>query len=387
MVEYLPYFQMNDESYSQITPRQILSHTSGIPDMEDIEYSELIWHPDKDDGAAERFVRGLKNRSLITPPGECFSYSNIAYNLLGDLIAKVSGQSFEDYMRKNILTPLGMTSSTFLLSDVPTDKLAWPHLRSPLMKVNPIYPYHRADAPSSSLHTTVEDLCKLGITCLNRGVYKDQRILSGRGYDLMWTPVVERSSHRPSIYEKMGLGWTLGHFLDEKTVSHGGAGFGGTAFLLIIPEKNFAAVVLCNQESDAHFRVVQEVAKVSLGHRPQSNTVSWMVPISRALAQGGINAAYDCYDQIKNREDDYNFGKDDLLSLSLQLFTAKKVELAIAILGLNIHVYPEYIESYIQQAKLYLWKSKTNSAQRILLNALSIDPDNSDAAKLLKVVQ
>jgi CubicO group peptidase (beta-lactamase class C family) len=245
LVQYLPYFQMDDERFQQITIRQALSHTSGMPDIDENNYIEWVSRPEYDDRAAERFVRSLSDKKLIADPGERFSYSNIAYDVLGDLLAKVSGKSFESNLQENILFPSGMPNSTFLLSDVPPDLLVWPHLRTPDMKVNPIYPYHRADSPASFLHTTVEDMCRWCITCLNRGTYQGQSILSTAGYERMWTPAAKRGD-QPSMYEFMGLGWNLGHYRSENTVSHGGAGFGWTAFMLILPEKNSAAVVLSN---------------------------------------------------------------------------------------------------------------------------------------------
>ena len=388
LVQYLPYFQMDDERYRQITIRQALSHTSGMPDMEESEYVELVTHPEYDDESAERFVRGLNNRKLIASPGERFSYSNIAYNVLGDMLAKVAGNSFEEVMREHILIPSGMPNSTFMLADIPTNLLAVPHLRSPEMKVNPVYPYHRADTPSSFLHTTVIDMCHWGSTALNRGSYLNQNILSPAGYDLMWTAVAKRGSS-PSMYEEMGLGWSLGHYKDVKTVCHGGGGFGWNAFLLILPEKNCAAVILCNEESNAHVRVTRAVADVLLEEKPQANSVSWMIPISRALAEGGIEAAYARYAEIKERKDDDEFfiQEYELINLSLQLFTAKKTDLAIEVLGLNIHAYPEYIESYLEQAKLYLYQGKIMQAKESLLKALSIEPDNITAASLMTMVQ
>ena len=142
----------------------------------------------------------------------------------------------------------------------------------------------------------------------------------------------------------MGLGWTLGHFKDVKTVSHGGAGFGGTAFLLLMPEVNCAAVVLCNEESNAHFRVVRALAETLLGEKPQANTVSWMVPVSQALAAGGIAEAAARLPEIRAREDEYYFHEYDLVDLSLQLFTAGEIHLAIEVLGLNLHVYPQHVK-------------------------------------------
>ncbi len=387
IVQYLPYFRLDDERYRQITIRQALSHTSGMPDME-TEYVDLVTHPEYDDLAAERYVRGLSNRKLIASPGERFSYSNIAYNVLGDMLAKVSGYTFEEVMREHVLTPSGMPNSTFMLADIPTNLLAVPHLRSPDIKVNPIYPYHRADSPASFLHTTVIDMCHWGSTALNRGSYLHQSILSPASYDLMWTAVAKRGSS-PSMSEEMGLGWNLGHYKDVKTVSHGGGGFGWNAFLLILPERNYAAVILSNEESNAHIRATRAVADVLLDEKPQANSVSWMIPISHALAKGGIEAAYARYAEIKARTDDNEFfiQEYELINLSFQLFTANKIDLAIEVLGLNIHAYPEYIESYLEQARLYLYKGKIMQAKESLLKALSIEPNNSTAVSLMAMVQ
>ena len=85
VIKYLPYFRLKDKRYKIITIRQMVTHTSGIPDVQDYE-----WHnPVYDDGALERYVRGLGNEQLIAAPGEKYRYSNMAYEVLGDLIAKV----------------------------------------------------------------------------------------------------------------------------------------------------------------------------------------------------------------------------------------------------------------------------------------------------------
>jgi len=87
----------------------------------------------------------------------------------------------------------------------------------------------------------------------------------------------------------------------------------------ILPEKNCAAVVLCNEESYAHLRAVRAVADTLLDQKPRANTVSWMVPISRALAEGGIGAAYARYSEIKAREDQFYFGEKESLLKALSI--------------------------------------------------------------------
>ncbi|MEW5868854.1 MAG: serine hydrolase [Chloroflexota bacterium] len=384
LVQYLPYFRLDDERCRQITPRQILSHTSGMPDFDESEYDELVANPEYDDRAAERLVRSLVHRKLAAAPGEHFHYSNIAYNVLGDLITKVSGQSFETYMRENILLPAGMPDSTFWPADVPPHRLAVPHLRTPQMRVNPVYPYHRADAPASFLHSTVVDMCHWGITCLNRGIYNGERILSEDGYTHMWTPVAKWGY--PPLYEDMGLGWTLGHFDGLQTISHGGMGFGWSAFFLLVPERNCAAIILGNEESSARSRLIRAVLHTMLDQEPQPNTVSWMVPICQALGAGGFQAAYDRYTEIKDSPD-YFFDADELPNLVIQLTSVKQFVLAIDALRLNLQVFPEHIESHLSLARLYLQKGENAQAEAILSQALSIQPDNAAAAELLEIIR
>src|SRR5216684_2651713 len=80
------------------------------------------------DTPLERYLRRLGNASLLFAPGERFAYSNIAYEVLGDLIAKLSGHSFEEYMRRQLLRPLGMSTSTFLKHEVPAELGVTPHV-------------------------------------------------------------------------------------------------------------------------------------------------------------------------------------------------------------------------------------------------------------------
>ena len=384
LTRYLPYFRLADERFQQITIRQILSHTSGMPDMAEDEYDDLVSHPEYDEGAAERYVRAQSNRNMIAAPGERFVYSNIAYNVLGNLIAKISEQTFEDYMQEHILNPAGMPDSTFHFRDVPLVRLAVPHLRTPGMIVNPIYPYHRADAPSSFLHSSTVEMCHWAITCLNQGVYKKQRILTPSSYELMWTPVVNRGS--PPFREEMGLGWTLGHFGGVRTIGHGGGGFGWTCFLDLLPEINGAAIVLCNEEFMGHERALDAVLRTLIGKEPQVGTVSWMILIIQALQSGGIRATYAWYEENKNSPD-YFIEADELIPLYYQFTSLKKFDLAIDLLELNLRVFPEHLTSLVFLAKARLQKGDRVQAKEILQKAQVLAPKSVTNSELLEKAQ
>jgi hypothetical protein len=252
------------------------------------------------------------------------------------------------------------------------------------MIVNPIYPYHRADAPSSFLHSSTVEMCHWAITCLNQGIYKEQHILTPSSYELMWTPVVDRGS--PPFREEMGLGWTLGHFDGVRTIGHGGGGFGWTCFLALLPENNRAAIVLCNEESMGHERALDAVLRILIGKEPQVGTVSWMIPIVLALQSGGIRAAYARYEEIKDT-DEYFFDEYELITLVYHLFSVKKFDLVIDVLELNLHVFPEHLGSLIFLAKAHLQKGDRTRAKEILQKALVLAPKSVTIAELLENAQ
>jgi CubicO group peptidase (beta-lactamase class C family) len=183
VIDYLPYFRIKDERFAKITVRQMLGHISGMPDVEDYGWDK----PEYDDGALERYVRSLTDLSLIAAPGEKFQYSNMAFEILGDVIAKVSGESFESYMQRNILRPLGMKHSTLLLREANQKLLTTPHLPGESgAVVSKVFPYNRAHAPSSTLYSNIDDMNRWAMANLNRGELNGKRILKASTYDLLW---------------------------------------------------------------------------------------------------------------------------------------------------------------------------------------------------------
>ncbi|HSO75381.1 MAG TPA: serine hydrolase domain-containing protein, partial [Blastocatellia bacterium] len=155
VVKYLPYFRLKDERYKTITVRQMLGHISGMPDVQNYEWDKPVY----DDGALERYVRTLTDKSLIAEPGTKFAYSNMAFEVLGDLIAKVSGETFEGYVQKHILKPLKMNDSTLLVKEASPQLLTSPHVLNASydVSVSKVFPDNRMPSPSSTLYSNVVD--------------------------------------------------------------------------------------------------------------------------------------------------------------------------------------------------------------------------------------
>src|SRR5215471_2732589 len=162
-----------------------------------------------------------------------FAYSNIGFEILGDVIAKVSGMSFEDYIERRILTPVGMSSTTLLLKLADRKRVAngytqgrsSKHSASALVPVA-AYPYNRPHNPSSGLLSSVNDMARWAMVNLNRGELERKRILSSSMYDLMWKPTAEVEFCRGGPCRKPGSSVGISWFLEEREgrliVSHGG---------------------------------------------------------------------------------------------------------------------------------------------------------------------
>jgi CubicO group peptidase (beta-lactamase class C family) len=260
---YLPYFRLADERYKDITIRQLLSHRAGLPYNTGAgyyDYDSDYQSPEYDEGSLERHVRNLTQMQLLYAPGFTGYYSDLGFEILGDVIAKVSGQSFEAYTQEHIFAPLGMKHTTFLVREVAPELLAEPHvLEGNEIVVNSFFPYSRQHAPSAHLLSNVDDMCRLALAHLNRGQLGEARILPPTAYEEMWGTAyhINVAMQHQKGY---GLGWGIGELVGHRLVMHGGQDIGFHSEFVMAPDDGLAVVILANHECDAwdlQFQVMQ----------------------------------------------------------------------------------------------------------------------------------
>jgi CubicO group peptidase (beta-lactamase class C family) len=237
VTDHLSYFTLADDRYRSITIGQMLNHTAGMVDVEDYEWGS----PQYDEGAAERFVRGMATDEMLWAPGDGWRYSNKAFDALGDVIAKVSGMTFEKYVQSHILDPLGMEASSFFYPDIDEALRTTGHVGAPA-RVSEVYPYNRRHAPSSTLNSSVGQMVNWMLVNLNRGELRGSRILRPESYDLLWEPTTDPAMDGPSI----GLSWFLGELQGHRTVSHGGGDIGFRSYILLMPDDGIGVVLASN---------------------------------------------------------------------------------------------------------------------------------------------
>jgi len=376
LTAYLPYFKMDDERYKGITIRQMLNHTSGMPDVNDYEWDK----PQYDEGAAERYVRSLKKEKMIAPPGERFRYSNMAYDVLGDVIAKVAGKPFEVYMKRSILDPLGMKESDFLYEHIKKELRTSPHIWDSGIIVSDVYPYNRIHAPSGTLNSNVIEMARWAEVNLNHGELNGSRILSEESYNLLWQPSV-RMNEKTSV----GLAWVLSEYRGFSTVSHSGDDLGYSCDLKLIPGKKVGIILASNYTSTPISRMLDGVADILLGFEPEVPKKPVSLYFRRIMDKDGIEAAKEAYHKWhKEAQDDYNFGPGELNSLGFKYIRSNKMDNAIDVLLFNAELFPNNSNVYDSLGEVYMIKGDNKLAIKYYNRSLELDPDNTNALEMLK---
>ncbi len=237
---YLPYFTMADERLPQVTVRRLLSHKAGMPDVDDYEWQA----PQTDDHALERWVRAQAGKELLFDPGTDRQYSNIGFEILGDLVAKVSGLTFEAYIKQNILTPAGMASSTFLRSEVPMGLRVNGHTGLITPRALDYYPYNRRHAPSSTLHLNGDEFATWLNVVANRDRFAASGILNAASIKEMWTVQFEDSETA-----KMTHSWFWRMTDEGALLRHGGGDDGFRSEMAVFEARDAGYGLMSNGEN------------------------------------------------------------------------------------------------------------------------------------------
>lgn len=363
---YLPYFKLADERYKDITIQQMLSHVSGMPDVMDYEWDK----PQYDKGAIERYVRSLADKKMRFDPGKRHAYSNMAFECLGDVIAKVSGMSFADYEKKYILDPAGMKESTFLKPEHLPENWASGHLRTIRTVAWEGYPYNRRHGPSSTLHSNALEMCNWAIINLKRGAHAGQKILKPESYDLLWKPWFKTG--RGGSDNAVGLSWFLESYRGEKAVGHGGGDIGFNSYIILLPERSAAVVVLCNY-LPAPIRYLAEAAlDVLLGFESEDYNPPASIPMLKTFSEKGREEAVAVWNTLKREHaGDYDFSRPQLYNMAAMAVVMDRVEDGEEVLRLLLEILPEQAVRPIRaRIKSYLRN----------------DPDNRTALRMLEVL-
>ena len=237
-----------------VTIRQLLTHTSGLVDYEEIIPASMTGQLHDADVLA---LLQTQDRTYF-PPGTAYRYSNSGYALLALVVERASGRSFAEFLRERIFQPLGMTGTVALEEGISTVG----HRAFGYSETNGSW--QRTDqSPTSAVlgdggvYSSIDDLAKW-----DAALYED-RLLSAESRRLAFAPATPTDD--PAV--EYGLGWRI----TGETHWHSGETMGFRNVIVRFPERRLTVIILTNRNDPEPYRTALAIADAALANAPQAS--------------------------------------------------------------------------------------------------------------------
>ncbi|MCF7972774.1 MAG: beta-lactamase family protein [Phycisphaerae bacterium] len=231
-----------NEAFRIVTVRQLLSHHAGLPVNLDLNAYAGKPAPLKRRLAVQQELA----KDPLSKPGSTYLYSNLGYIIVGAIIEQVTGQSWEEAVRKQIFDPLGMTTVGFGGLGTPGQvDQPWGHddKGDPVRRSGPTVDNPPVMGPAGRVHCTIQDW----------GLFVADMLKGLRGEAALLTPDSYQTLAMPQFGSTYALGWVVAQrdWAGGKVLTHAGSNTMNYATVWIAPQRNFAILVCVNQGGDA----------------------------------------------------------------------------------------------------------------------------------------
>jgi CubicO group peptidase (beta-lactamase class C family) len=372
--DYLPDYRK--DIGEKVTIHHLLTHTSGIPSYTGLPgfFANVSRNPYK----VADFVKQYASGNLEFEPGTKFSYNNSGYFLLGAVIERVTGKSYEQAVKEMIFDKVGMKDTGYDRHDVLLEKRASGYSRTANGYANAAYLDMSIPYAAGSLYSTVEDLY-----LWDQALYTD-KLLTPQSKELMYKPFLEEYAY----------GWiiTKASFkLNDQPVpviTHDGGINGFTTTIVRFPREKHLIVLLDNTGSPNLAQLSDKLAKILYGQPYDPPKMSIASVIEKTISEKGIDAAVAEYRELKAKQSaTYDFSEPQLNSLGYRLMQRGKLKEAVEIFKLNVDAYPQAFNPYDSLAEAYMNLNERELAITNYKKSLELNPKNTGAIENLKKLE
>ncbi|MEO1260367.1 MAG: serine hydrolase [Bacteroidota bacterium] len=376
---HLPKSEFNSEG---VTVRRMLSHTAGLS-----LHGYPGWSPDDQLPTVEESLNGKNNGpgrvEIIMEPGTKWKYSGGGFTILQLIVEEVTGQRFEDFMQTEILNPLGMSNSSYQISEkiMSTSSLEYNAFGEQID-----FELFTAQA-AAGLHTTIEDFILFAKAGLykNKNPEKNNPVLKAGTIQQMMEPAEASNGY-------YGLGYQVMPIRETSVVlrGHGGANTGWHAYFQADPMTGNGFIMFTN--GGAGYNIYNQIfcnwinwkTGQSLGRRCQAKP-SVANKIKRIIDEKGIGDVAAAYQDLKkNQAEKFNFSESQLNELGYHYLGKDEVENALAIFKLNINAFPNASNVYDSYGEALLIKGEKEKAIENYKKSIKLNPGNDHGINVLK---
>ena len=370
ITDYLPDYRK--DVGDKVTIHHLLTHTSGIPSYTSQPgfFENISRNPYK----VADFVKKYTSGDLEFEPGSKYSYNNSGYFLLGAIIEKVTGKTFEQALKEYILDPAGMKNSGYDHNDTLIPKRATGYVKTDNSYNISAYLDMSIPYAAGSMYSTVEDLY-----LWDQALYTE-KLLSAASKDLMYKPFLDDYAY----------GWVVNNAsfkLNDQPVQvirHGGGINGFSTMIVRFPkEKNL--IVLLDNTSQNTGRLSETITNLLYNQPYELPKMSIVSRLEKTINDKGVAAGIAEYRELKAKESaTYDFSEPELNNLGYRLLRAGKTKDAVEIFKLNVEMYPQGFNTYDSLAEAYESAKERELAVTNYKKSIELNPKNTSAVNGLK---
>lgn len=276
VVNYIPEFKMYDPYVTEnFNIQDLLTHRSGLG----LGAGDLMFFPDGSDFTIKDVLHSFQYQKPTSAFRTKYDYDNLLYVVAGEVVARVSGMSWAEFVETKIMRPIGMERSVGVYQRLKDkNNVAYPH-SSKEGKLKQLEPYTKNDeslGAAGGIYASVHDLSKWLILHLNNGAYGEKRskqLISDKNHAELWkahTNIAFNVKPEPPYkthFKSYGLGWGLSDRNGYVVVEHTGGLPGMLSNTILIPELNVGFVVLTNTDPGSYsfYSIAMEIMDAYIG--------------------------------------------------------------------------------------------------------------------------
>lgn len=369
---YLPDFPK--DKAEQITVHHLLTHTSGIPNYTSFPN---YWETMRKHNSPEDLVRLFADSSLVFTPGERHAYSNSAYVLLGQIISKLTGKSYEEVLQEQIFSPLKMDNTGYDHNRNILKKRAAGYYVNGRSFVNANYIDMSTAYSAGGIYSTVEDLY-----LWDRALYTE-KLVSQQYRDLLF----EKHSQLGRMH--YGYGWELGQMplgnSGERVpaTSHSGGINGFNTFITRIPSTKSLIVLLSNTGNAPLFEMTASINGILNNKDHDLPQKSLAYDLLEWINKEGITEATRKFNASKGGVN-YYLSEHEMNMAGYELLEAKQAKEAATIFLLNIESYPRSSNAYDSYGEALLALGEKEGAIANYKKSIRLNPKNEHGLQVLE---
>ncbi len=371
---YLPDYPKKTRDI--VTIHQLLTHTSGIPSFTDYPFFRDMM---RNTYRPEEMVKLFADSVLQFTPGETYEYSNSGYVLLGYIIERITGKSYEQVLQSKIFVPLKMKNSGYDHNDAVIKNRASGYNRNGTTFQNANYIDMSVPFAAGGIYSTAEDMY-----LWDQALYTE-KLLPKKYMDLLFKKYI--ASDGAYYY---GYGWQIGEMPVGKsgdqieTINHDGFINGFNTQITRVPSDKSSIVLLTNTGGAPLQKMTTAILGILYNKPYDFPKKSIAYSMLDAIEKDGITKALSYYKEIRDSGNYYYLNESEMNVVGYQFLQSKRAKEAASVFKLNVEAFPNSFNTYDSYGEALLALGDTLQSIENYKKSVKLNPGNGSGLKVLK---